>query len=122
VELLWRIHAKSPVGLARFGVERNGAVQGFDFVGTDPTSAAEMIQTGVVVPSMSPYASLVLLVKNKDGQWRFCVDYRKLNSITIKNKFPLPIVDKLLDELAGFQILFQIGSTRRLSLDQDEGK
>jgi hypothetical protein len=60
-----------------------------------------MIQTGVVVPSMSPYASPVLLVKKKDGPWCFCVDYRKLNSITIKNKFSLPIVDELLDELAG---------------------
>jgi hypothetical protein len=53
---------------------------------------AEMIKAGVVVPSMSPYASLVLLIKKKDGQWRFCVDYRRLNALTVKNKFPLPIV------------------------------
>jgi hypothetical protein len=63
----------------------------------------DMLKRGVIRHSVSAFASLVLLVKKKDGTWRFCVDYRHLNAITVKNKHPLPIVDELLDELAGAQ-------------------
>lgn len=60
-----------------------------------------MVVNGVIQPSSSPFASLVLLVKKKDDTWRFCVNYKQPNAATVKNKYPLPIVDELLDELGG---------------------
>ena len=64
---------------------------------------AEMLRQGTIRCSSSPYAYLVLLVKRKDGTWHFCVDYRHLNIIIVKNKHPLPIVEELIDELASAQ-------------------
>lgn len=55
----------------------------------------------VLRPSKSPFGAPVLLTKKKDGTWRFCVDYRALNAITVKNKYPLPRVDELFDRLHG---------------------
>jgi hypothetical protein len=60
-----------------------------------------MLLSGVIKPSTNPFASPVLLVKKKDGTWRFCIDYKQLNALTVKNKYPILIVEELLDELKG---------------------
>jgi hypothetical protein len=59
----------------------------------------EMLATGLIVPSKSPWLSPVVLVKKKNGKWRMCIDYRKLNAITKKDSFPLPRIDDVLDML-----------------------
>ena len=80
-----------------------------------PTELAEvkeqvedLLQKGFIRPSASPWGAPVLLVKKKDGKYRLCVDYRELNKLTIKNKYPLPRIDDLLDQLGDAKVFSKI--------------
>ena len=63
----------------------------------------DMLDKNVIQPSKSPWASSIVLVKKKDGTQRFCVDYRRLNDVTVKDAYPLPRIDESLDQLIGNQ-------------------
>ena len=66
------------------------------------------MQKQFIRPSASPWGAPVLLVKKKDGKLRLCVDYRQLNKLTVKNKYPLPRIDDLLDQLGGAKVFPKI--------------
>lgn len=86
----------------------------------------ELLAQGVIKPSNSAFASPVVLVKKKGGGWRMCVDYRALNKMSVPNRFPIPLVDELLDELHGSQFFSKInlksGYYQRRMEEQDVSK
>ncbi|KAG8493251.1 hypothetical protein CXB51_010731 [Gossypium anomalum] len=72
------------------------------------TQLQELVDRGFIRPSYSPWGAPVLFVKKKDGSLRFCIDYRQLNKVTIKNKYPLPQIDDLFDQLKGATVFSKI--------------
>ena len=93
--------------------------------GTSPTSRApyrmaptelkelkiqlqELLDKGFIRPSVSPWGAPVLFVKKKDGTLRMCIDYRQINKVTVKNKYPLPRIEDLFDQLQGAGVFLKI--------------
>jgi hypothetical protein len=68
----------------------------------------DLLNKGFIRPSASPWGCPALSVKKKDNSLRLCVDYRPLNAVTIKNKYPLPRIDILFDQLAGAKVFSKI--------------
>nr|GFC10030.1 putative reverse transcriptase domain-containing protein [Tanacetum cinerariifolium] len=69
----------------------------------------ELSDKGFIRPSSSPWGAPVLFVKKKDGSFRMCIDYRELNKLTVKNRYPLPRIDDLFDQLQGSSFYSKIG-------------
>jgi len=78
------------IGMYKFSTSENVEIK---------KQVQELLEKGFIRPSTSPCGSPIVLVRKKDGLWRMCIDYRALNKITIKNHYPLPRIDDLLDQL-----------------------
>ncbi len=68
----------------------------------------DLLEKGFIKPSKSPFGAPILFVHKKDGGLRMCVDYRALNKITVKNRYPIPRIDDLLDQLNGAKVFSKL--------------
>ena len=87
------------------------------------TQLQELVDRGFIRPSISPWGVPVLFVKKKDDTWRLCIDYRQLNKVTIRNKYPLPRIDDLFDQLLGAKVFSKIdlrSGYRQLRIKESE--
>jgi hypothetical protein len=68
----------------------------------------ELLDLGMIRPSVSPWGEPVFFIRKKDGSWRIFIDYRQMNKATIKNRYPLPRIDDLFDQLKGVTVFSKI--------------
>ncbi|GJV22676.1 putative ribonuclease H-like domain-containing protein [Tanacetum coccineum] len=100
VPIVWKFPKVFPEDLPRLPPARQVEFQ-IDLV-------PELSDKGFIRPSYSPWEDPVLFVKKKDGSLRMCIDYRKLNKLTVKNQYPLPRIDDLFDQLQGLSVYSKI--------------
>ncbi|GJU61866.1 putative reverse transcriptase domain-containing protein [Tanacetum coccineum] len=81
----------------------------------------ELSDKGFIRPSSSPWGAPVLFVKKKDGSFRMCIDYRELNKLTVKNRYPLPRIDDLFDQLQGTITMGTVSTVRATTEDSFDG-
>jgi hypothetical protein len=68
----------------------------------------ELLDLGLIHPSVSPWGALVIFIRKKDGSWRLCIEYRQLSKATIKNQYPLSRIDDLFDQMKGATVFSKI--------------
>ena len=73
---------------------------------------SDLLQAGIITPSVSPWASPIILVPKPDDKWRLCVDYRRLNRVTVPDPFPMPRIDEMLDRIGGAKYISTVDLTK----------
>eukprot|EP00253_Pinus_taeda_P002220 PITA_02220 len=94
-EIVHDIHLQQDAPWPNIGMYRLSALGNAEI----KKQVQELLEKGFIRPSTSPRGSPIVLLRKKDGSWRMCIDYRALNKITIKNRYPLPRIDDLIDQL-----------------------
>eukprot|EP00253_Pinus_taeda_P011092 PITA_11092 len=103
-EIVHDIHFQQDGPLPNIGMYRLFALENAEI----KKQVQKLLDKGFIRPSTSPCGSPIVLVRKKDGSWRMCIDYRALNKITIKNHYPLPRIDDLLDQLKEAVYFFKL--------------
>jgi hypothetical protein len=101
--VLTHCQVKHPIDLTPDAPLPNGSVYRHSLMENDKIrhKIQDLLQKGHIRPNSSPCGSPIVLVQKKDGTWQLCIDYRALNKITVKNHYPIPRIDDLLDQLKG---------------------